>query len=285
MPIISSFLVILSTVLLSFLLFRQFFKKLSVEFITIVVFLSLSCSGLILNYAGVEILPVDFVSFSIAMLISYLFFWYKDEKIKPEVKTIKRLESLVDQIYKNKGKLFILIKENSNLEEYFYLKIEYEKGNANNQEFQKRYKNFYKMHISGFTEELYKKYFELLKNGETDLRKILKELSLIKDKNGDNTVQLAFASKLIHTVDSGFPLYNSVVAKELNLISKSGSVKERIESSLSVYEELKSYYGALSSRKRIRSVANHFRERFNFKEGILSDVKILDLLIKQKEEL
>ncbi len=263
-------------------------KGSSVDFITLVNFLFFLTVGLLFANLGVEILPTDLVAFSVSLLIVYIYFSIRDRSEKRgenKLKEVKKLDKLGSEIYKKRKKIFKLIEHKANLDDYFYLKIEYEKGNVKNEKFRKTYKNFYNMYPFGFTDEFYEKYFDFLSEGETDIRKILNELSKIEDKNGKKSVQLAFASKLVHTVDSSMPLYNSTVADLFNLAIAKGDLERKIDSSLEIYGKLKTFHGSLAAKDSIKRAMLEFRKRNNFKEGILSDAKLIDLLIKSHKEL
>lgn len=280
-----SFLIILLITFFLFTLLERLFKS-GLEFKALLDFLILLALGLFLILLDIELGWIDLSLLAASVLIVYIYFLMKDtERVIFKKRSRNKIDKLVDKIYRNKETLFQKIKSDAHLDDYFYLKLEYEKGNAKNRNLQERYKNFYKMHLFGFTQEFYEKYFDFLKKGETDLKKVLKDLSKIENESGKKTVQLAFASKLVHTVDSTKPLYNSTVSNIFNLTVKRGSLNERIKSSLEAYSELEAQYDNLLQREKIKTVINRFRERFNFKEGILTDYKLLDLILKHVSDL
>ena len=288
MTTITSFLIIFLTTFLLFIFLKNLLKDSSVDFITLLTFLTFLIVGLIFVNLGVEVLPTDLVSFSVSLLLIYVYSSIKErptKKKEDKLKEGKKLDKLGSEIYKKRKRIFKLIENKAHLEDYFYLKIEYEKGNVKSEKFRKTYKNFYNMHPFGFTDEFFKKYFQFLEEGETDLRKILNELSGIKDKKGKRSVQLAFASKLVHTVDSSMPLYNSTVADLFNLSIPKGDFDKKIDSSIEIYGKLKSFHRSLATKDSVKRTMLEFRKRNNFKEGILSDSKLIDLLIKGHKEL
>ena len=241
--------------------------------------------GLLLLNINIEVLPTDLIYFSVSLLAVYIFFSIEKKKRVKKPREVKKIDKLTQKLYKNRNELFEVVEKNSNLDDYFYLKVEYEKGNVRDQKFQSKYKNFYNMYVFGFTEEFFEEYFSFLDEGETDLRKILTELSKIKNKKGKKSVQLAFASKLIHTIDSEMPLYNSTVSDFFKLTIPKGKTKKKIDSSIEIYEKLKVIHGSLSARDKIQKLSTEFRERNNLKKGILSDSKLIDLFIKASQEL
>ena len=241
--------------------------------------------GLIFVNLNIEVLSTDLVYFSVSLFIVYLFFLAQKRKRIEKPQEVKKIEKITKKLYKNKSEVYEVIEESSNLEDYFYLKVEYEKGNVKNEKFQSKYKSFYNMYVFGFTEEFFNKYFDFLDQGETDLKKILTELSQIRNKNGKKSVQLAFASKLGHTIDSEMPLYNSTVSDLFKLSIPKGGVAKKINSSLEIYEKLKVIHGSLAARDKIQKMAIEFREKNNLKKGILSDSKLIDLFLRASKEV
>ena len=281
----TSFLIVAITTLLIFLFYKFLFKKSSIEFQTFMTFMTIVVIGLLFINFNVEVLPIDLVYFSVSLLLVYIYFTLQRKRELKKPKEIRKIEKLSEKIYNNRSELFKKINKSNSLDDYFFLKMEYEKGNVMSDKFQSKYKSFYNMYVFGFTDEFFERYFELLNNDETNLKKILKELSKIKDKKGKKSVQLAFASKLIHTVDAELPLYNSAIATTFNLAIPKGSIEKKINSSIDIYNELKSYHGSLSSRDLIRRTIKEFRNQNDFKEGILSDAKLIDLLIRGSREV
>ena len=282
---ITSFSIIAITVFLVFLFFNFIFKKSSVEFKTFMTFITGVVVGLIFVNLNIEVLSTDLVYFSVSLFIVYLFFLAQKRKRIEKPQEVKKIEKITKKLYKNKSEVYEVIEESSNLEDYFYLKVEYEKGNVKNEKFQSKYKSFYNMYVFGFTEEFFNKYFDFLDQGETDLKKILTELSQIRNKNGKKSVQLAFASKLGHTIDSEMPLYNSTVSDLFKLSIPKGGVAKKINSSLEIYEKLKVIHGSLAARDKIQKMAIEFREKNNLKKGILSDSKLIDLFLRASKEV
>ncbi len=254
-----------------------------VSFLTFLLILALE----VLLYLFVDFSIFENLSFLIlSVIIFYIYYSVKHPSNSLFFRSNEnKIERIADSICLHKKALFQRIKSDGDLSDYFYLKLEYEKGNVKNKNFQERYKSFYRMHLFGFTPEFYNKYFQFLREGETDLKKILEELSKIKNESGKKTVQLAFASKLIHMVDNTKPLYNSTVSDIFNISVRRGSIKVRIKSSLEAYSELEKNYQELLENEKIREVIDEFRKKLNFKEGILSDYKLLDLILHKLKKV
>lgn len=270
------FITILITVFLLFMLFDHLFGKPEKEFTSIMTLLTLAIVGLIIYNFEVQIRPVDLIYCAVAIFAVYLFYPNKEKKVKHPI--------VVDFVngFRDKKEIISKLKE-IDLEEYFFLKLEYEKGNVQNKKFQRRYKNFYNMYPFGFTEKFYNAYFKMMEEGETNLKTILNTLSKIKDKKGEKSVQLAFASKLLHMVDSEMPLYNSTVAKVFNLQIRKGTIDEKVDHSIVLYQKLQNYYQQLLQQSVIKEIIEIFRDESNLNQGVLSDAKLIDMIIKVKQ--
>lgn len=258
------------------MLFDHLFGKPEKEFTSIMTLLTLAIVGLIIYNFEVQIRPVDLIYCAVAIFAVYLFYPNKEKKVKHPV-----VIDFVDG-FRDKKEIISKLKE-IDLEEYFFLKLEYEKGNVQNKKFQRRYKNFYNMYPFGFTEKFYNAYFKMMEEGETNLKTILNTLSKIKDKKGEKSVQLAFASKLLHMVDSEMPLYNSTVAKVFNLQIRKGTIDEKVDHSIVLYQKLQNYYQQLLQQSVIKEIIEIFRDESNLNQGVLSDAKLIDMIIKVKQ--
>jgi len=140
--------------------------------------------------------------------------------------------------------------------------------------------------------EHFDKYFELLENEETDLVVILKELYRIPRQKGDHALFLSFATKLIHTVDNTFPIYDNNISTILNLPRvkyDNLSLEQKINQRIEIYEELKNNFSELLADEEILSLLNRFRNKFeqfnrensNFEweDELINDVKLLDSVL------
>ena len=114
-------------------------------------------------------------------------------------------------------------------------------NNCIDDEFIKTYKWFYKLDNAGLGNEIKKKNFELISQRSSNLEQILSEIYDMPTLRGYHTIQLSFATKIIHTVDNGKPIFDANVSKLLGLnkvISSSSTKEARIKSAKSVYDEL-----------------------------------------------
>lgn len=133
------------------------------------------------------------------------------------------------------------------------------------------------MTAAGLTQTFFDKYFQLLEDRETDLRKILKVLSKIPRRKGDYAVELSFATKLIHTIDNNSPIFDSNVAKVFGLKLKHiRDLDQKIEDRIHVYELLKRKFERLLKSPEIREIISDFKEKLGVN---INDVKMLDFIL------
>lgn len=115
-------------------------------------------------------------------------------------------------------------------------------NNRIDDEFIKTYKWFYKLDNAGLGNEIKKKNFELIGQRSSNIEQILSEIYDMPTLRGYHTIQLSFATKIIHTVDNDKPIFDANVSRLLGLnkvISSSNDKEARIKSAKSIYDELK----------------------------------------------
>ncbi|MGB9707895.1 MAG: hypothetical protein ACPLXC_01015 [Candidatus Pacearchaeota archaeon] len=190
-------------------------------------------------------------------------------------------KDIISLIKKHKEEIFNKFKNKKFFNDYNCILTEFKTGNVvNNDKFKKVYRKFYVLNRGGLGEKLIDRYFELLQRGETDIKKVLIELSKIPRLNGKPVVLLSFASKLIHTVDNNQPIYDSRVAKIFNikLDYNIRDINERIDDRVAVYNLLKKKFNKIFASQEIKEIIKDFKERLGVEIG---DVKMLDFILWQ----
>lgn len=193
---------------------------------------------------------------------------------------------VINLIKENEGKIFNkLYEDKRSFDHYNYILTEFKTGNiVNNKEFKKIYKKFYVLNRGGLGPKLIDRYFELLEKRETNLRKILRELSKIPRRKGDYAVELSFASKLVHTVDNNQPIFDKNVTKvfgiKLNYNIK--NIDERIENRLRAYDLLKKEFNEVLADQEVKEIVKRFKGRLKVNIG---DVKMLDFMLWKLGEM
>jgi hypothetical protein len=205
--------------------------------------------------------------------------WLIDAEQIPEDDIEEDCLGVINLIKKCKQEIFNkLVKDKKSFELYNEIQKGFKRGDIiKNKAFQKTYKRFYRLGRN-FGDKLSKRYFELLQRREGNIEKILIELSKIKGSNNKFSVWLAFASKLIHTIDNNQPIYDSRVAKILNIKSNYNikGIDRRINDRLVTYDLLKKKFGEILANQEIKRIIHNFKKRL---EVNINNVKMLDFIL------
>ncbi len=168
------------------------------------------------------------------------------------------------------------------VEAYQYLKMEFDKTDVSeNYFFQFVFRSFYGLDSAGLKDDFKKKYFKLLQenkgNPSPDFRSIIKQLYEIKNIKEKESLQVSFTSKLIHTLQHNFPIYDSKVARLMKFpyLPSSLYIEDRISGYLEQITELKKLYACI--KKHIGE--NLFTEFDNKFKTVISDEKKIDFIL------
>ena len=140
---------------------------------------------------------------------------------------------------------------------YEYLCKEYCKSDiSKNSIFQFVFRSYYGLDNAGLSYEFKETYFELLEESKTiqvDFKNIAERLHKIKNIKQKDSLQISFTSKLVHTVQNDFPIYDSKVANLLGFsyIPATIEVSKRIDGYLNQIESLKELYNIIANEKMI----------------------------------
>jgi len=159
----------------------------------------------------------------------------------------------------------------------------------NNLEFQKTYKTFYVMNATGLTDKYFKKYFKLLNtrkfNSQDKLSDFLIKLDGIPTRTSNNSMQLAFATKALHTINNKLPIYDKHIANFFQLAQIPNDTKNNLSDRIifrqSIYNELVDKFNCLLSGKEIADLIKEAQDFFADIKDIneISDTKMLDFII------
>lgn len=155
--------------------------------------------------------------------------------------------------------------------------LETHKGEPKNLVFQFVFRSYYRIDNAGLTPDWKVRYFEFLDQGESGLRTILEGLYHFPTTRRVKSLQFSFATKLLHTLDSSQPIYDSKVAELLGLPVKKGKdFAANIDICIAVYEDLWEAQKQLLSDEGVRNRIAALKARYNSQ---ISDEKALDFLL------
>lgn len=154
-------------------------------------------------------------------------------------------------------------------------------GQSGTASYQQRYKNFWGMNVAQLSSPFYTTYFEFLSATAmptpTDLCQILYESSTRRD--GRQTLQFSFATKLLHTINPRLPIYDSLAARFFLFEAPSSDrpVNERIKKLIEFYDFRGTEYARVIKGGQLTFAIAAFRQQFNPRQH--TDEKIIDWLI------
>jgi len=147
------------------------------------------------------------------------------------------------------------------------------------EEFCRAFSGFYRVRARNTTWR--RAYFSLLgemRSSRSDFRTCLTRLHAATGR-----IEASFASKLLATLDPTLPVLDSVVLGHLGLrLPAWKKNNDRVEGAIAIYEELTNTIGAyLSSASGKRVVAAFRQYSDDFRNAIVTDMKIVDLVLWQ----
>lgn len=155
------------------------------------------------------------------------------------------------------------------LEKYLYIKEHYAdgtfitSGGSIDPEFRAIYLDFYTIVVGiHVTQAFIDEYFEILKDSKTwksgwNWRKKYYDIAKRLEPYSKGNFQLSFISKLLHTVDNTFPIYDKNVRKVLGLPCNTGSTYSGKEANgETILEQLKEKYADLQIDRDFNILVN-----------------------------
>lgn len=131
--------------------------------------------------------------------------------------------------------------------------LEAHKHDPKNPVFQFVFRSYYRIDNAGLTDAWKLRYFEFLNEGERNLTTILEGLYHFPTKKNLKSLQFSFATKLLHTLDTSQPIYDSKVAKLLGLPVKKGKdFANNVQTCVAAYDDLRAAQRQLLSDEGIK---------------------------------
>ena len=193
-----------------------------------------------------------------------------------------KVENIVGFIVGSQDKIISNLNESS-IAVYDFLAKEYSKGEIKyNLIFQFVFSSFYGLNNAGLIPEFKEVYFKLLdKNRDSsdlDFNPILNQLLEIENRKGQKSLQFSFTTKLFHTIDPNYPIYDAEIASLFDFRQPyhQKDINKKIKAYLDQYSQIKYTYDVLVSEKLIDSAIDLFQSRFSNYNIPL--IKIIDFI-------
>lgn len=94
---------------------------------------------------------------------------------------------------------------------------------------------------------------------------------------GDNSLQFSFVTKLAHTINISYPIYDEEVARAFSFTKpSSGTFETRLEKLLTFYAMLRLAYSDILAECLLSETIQAFRAKFSEQTETMHDVKVLD---------
>lgn len=200
-------------------------------------------------------------------------------------------EDIIKELERNKTAIFCILKERINfVNKYFFIKNTFENGKIKDNDYlQNEYKYFYGMNRAFLGEKFFKKYFGLLEERKVDLKEILNETYKCKNLNGQNKLQFAFATKLLHTINNDKPIYDKHIGEifgnfGIQLNGFGLKLSERIKNRSNYYQKLENEFEKLLDNETVKELIKDCRkefkcEKYDWSDKSISDLKVLDFML------
>lgn len=150
-------------------------------------------------------------------------------------------------------------------------------------EFQRSYRNYWRMNVARLGERFYARYFQVLaqcrESGDVDIESIVRMISKTEGAESQS-LQFSFATKLAHMVDPRLPVYDSFVAAFYFYAAPASDrpFEERLHALLAFYAFLQAEYSRIIANDLLAVPLRQFRSAFQVGRA-LADERIIDWLI------
>jgi hypothetical protein len=146
---------------------------------------------------------------------------------------------------------------------------------SSDKDFQRKFKNFYKIRRNEQFLEVYYSFLQRNKNKNPSFIEVLNKLYKF------GKLEASFASKLLATIDPKLPIWDKYVLEHfrLNPPSRLLPKEERIKQANNVYEDLKKSYRELLNKEESKLVIKLFNEYYP--DNKITSIKKIDFIIWQ----
>lgn len=170
---------------------------------------------------------------------------------------------------------------------YVWMMDELPKRNiAQDQEFQRNYRNYWAMNAARLCKEYLAAYFNLFEEwkhrpAQINVEEVARRLLEIPThSNNRRSLQFSFVTKLVHTVNPHLPIYDSMIESFYMLPTgaQGEPTEQKLRRLLASYEFLCDEHKRVLEQGLLAQAIQQFRERFQVGASY-TDIRIIDTLI------
>ena len=168
---------------------------------------------------------------------------------------------------------------------YLFLSEEFARGPVtHNFLFQFVYRSYYRLDSAGLTPGFKSAYFAWMENSRADphveIAAIVRDLHQIPNLKGQASLQFSFVTKLAHTINPDYPIYDAEVAKCLGFRAPYNTkhFDARLQEYLTFYESLRKFYEQVTIQRSLEQVVRLFEKTYLSAERAMPSVKVLDFI-------
>lgn len=165
------------------------------------------------------------------------------------------------------------------LEQYLYIMEQFNHVNvAENIEFQKAYRKFYRLYRN-YSDNFCKEYFTIMENLKYDKKSIrfdniLHSVSILK-----NRLEISYSSKMLHTLNPSYPIWDSIVTKKhFNIQNPPTNIEHRELCACNKYNIYVNQFYDYLKTDEAKAIIKYFDEKY---PNNISDVKKIDFILWQ----
>ena len=158
------------------------------------------------------------------------------------------------------------------------------------EKYEKNFIHFYALNAAHLDKSFLKNFFEKLfdeKYQKMGAKEVLEEILNEWEKDGFNSVQFSFATKLVHSINGKTPIYDSKIASFYILpnFHNLSNKDSKIALCKNIYDFLEDEYAKIKREKKLDNAITLFKDKLikeNFNQiDSISDEKIIDYYIWQ----
>jgi hypothetical protein len=155
---------------------------------------------------------------------------------------------------------------------------------TSNYVFQFVFRSYYRLDNAGLTESFRREYFSQMElartTGEVDIPELIRRLEAFPTRKGKSSQQVSFSTKLAHTINPKYPIYDAEVKNVFSL--KGPDYKKRPQQRaadfMASYRNLTSIYDDILKQNLLAKPLKSFRDEYHCDADIVPDTKALDFI-------